>query len=526
MLPLIAGLLFGCARTAPVVAPPPPVESEGIVAGPLPGADSSVIQDVAESFDSTFVAAEAELQAQQDYLEGRALFERVDSMLASLVGPSALDDAATESNEVDTAAFAVANNEARQVLAQAARAQRAEDSSLAQSLLGDAQRLFERAVSLNPLHEEARYQLAQVYTFRANHFRQEGAWDQVLRLLRELVQLRADEHGLWAEMAIALDNLGEPEASAFAWRQAAEVVLDDSRLAFEMATPTLDSVAVFTYNVHAYRAFVEAKTGEGVRHSLAEAWRYATMQEEREYASRELAWALWDYENFENRLAFDSLRSVAAGDPLGARGGIATLMNRLARPSARREARYNHAVLSYDNGYEDGALDTLRSLWHDLTKALDPRSGDDRSESLYRSIAVDEQWIAAAIDSMVTDPLPYAEFMEDLRTAYATFLFERALVHRQEGASALAFTYLLQVTETGSQYTGRAYVEALKLARYNPRQALQLEPRVEAIFSTLDREDQLAYLVQMGDLYRRLGENDKVSAFLDRYKALRAAVPN
>ena len=522
MVPLLAGAFLGCARTAPIVEPPLPEQVERIVTGPLPGADSTVIQDVAEAFDSTFVASEAERQAQRDYLEGHTLVDRVDSILTRMMGPSALSDVSTDQGVVDTAAFAVTSNEARQVLVRASHAQVAKDSMLVQSLLRDAQRLFERAVSLNPRHEEARYQLAQVYTIRAKRFYLEEAWEEVLKLLRELVQLRANEHGIWAEMAIVLKNLGKPAASALAWLQAAEVVLDDARLAFELVPPPADSTALFTYNVQAYRAFVDSRNGAGVRHSLAEAWKYATSEEESDFARRELTWAQWDYNNFENRLVFDSLRSAASIDPLGVRAEMGTLMAGLTRPSARREARYNHAVLSYDNGFKDGALDTLKALWHNVTDSVKAGSAGTLESNVIRSSAVRQEFLTA-VDSLAMDPLPYPEFMEDLRATYATFLFERALAHRQEGASALAFTYLMQVAKTGSEYTGRAYIEALKLARYNPQQALVLEPRVEAIYSKLEREDQLAYLAEMGNLYRRLGKNEKVSTFLERYRELRTS---
>ncbi len=510
-------VLFGCASSEPVVVAPPP-EPTGFVEGPLPGVDQSVIEDVTNTFDSTFVIADAEIQAQKDYLEGALLFERVDSLLTGLVGPSALPDSDADSEAGSSAEFDEVRNEAREVLMRAAEAQQSEDSLLAFSLLGQVQGLFERVLTMNPLHEESRYELAQVYGIRARSFRETGAWEQYLAVLRELVKLRADAHALWAEMAIALDSLERPAASALVWRQAAQVVLDDSRLAFEASPPPVDSAYMFNYNHQAYRAFALSRDSDGVRRSLADAWEFARTAEESEFAERELIWAQWDYHNFESRLAFDSLRAAAQHDPLGARDGLGVLIGALARPSARLEASYNHAVLSYDNGFEDPALDTLQALWHAVTALEEP--GDARA------VPGRQRSFATAADSLALDPLPYAEFREDLRAAYATFLLERAYAHIQSGASALAVTYLLQVAETGSEYTGRAYVEALRLSRYNPEQALKLEPRIEAIFSGLETQDQLDYLMQMGNLYRRLGLNDKVASFLERYRALRNSVPD
>lgn len=518
---ILISVLFGCASSEPVVVAPL-TEPVSIIEGPLPGVDSSVIQDVADTFDSTFVVAEAEIQARKDYLEGALLIERVDSLLTRMIGPSALPDADADAESGDAAAIDEIRTEAHQELERAVQAQTAQDSSLAQARLAQAQELFERALSLNPLHEESRYELAQVYQFRAFNFKQTGAWENFLEILRDLVRLRADEHALWAEMAIALDNLERPAASALTWLRAAQVVLDDSQLAFEVNPPPLDSASLFLYNNQAYRAFVKSRDGAGVRRSLSDAWRYARSERESEFAQQELVWAQWDYHNFESRLVFDSLRTAAQQDPLGGRIGLGLLIGTLTRPSARLEASYNHALLSYDHGFEDAALDTLQGLWHAVT-ALE---GAGNSQAGMPDGAGRQRSFTTAADSLAMDPLPYAEFREDLRAAYATFLFERALVHKQSGASALAFTYFLQVTETGSEYTGRAYVEALILSRYNPEQALRLEPRIEAIFSGLESQDQLDYLTQMGNLYRRLGQNDKVEVFLERYRALQGSMPD
>ncbi len=282
---------------------------------------------------------------------------------------------------------------------------------------------------------------------------------------------------------------------ALAETQAAEAVLDDSRLAFALDAerPPPDSLMLFTYYARSYQAFVESRDGEGVRHALSHAKEYTTTPEQEDYARKKLGWVLWDYRNFENRLAYDSLQTLFSTDPSGAQQGLAWLIPRLTQTSARMEASYNHALLAWEHDDQEGALDTLQVLW------------------------------GLVADSAETQKEPYPEFVDDLRQTYATTLFERALEHRREGASALAFTYLLQVTEVGSQYTGRAFVEALRLARYNPQQARLLEPRIEKVFDAMQWEDQLAYLTLMGNLYRRTGDTEKVTVLLDRYRALRAA---
>ena len=527
ILLLIGGSLFGCARTAPTVVDiPEPVSSVvPIVEPPLPGTDSLIVQGVSETFDSTFVAFDAEQLARENHLRGQELFNRIEGILAEMIGPSSLPDSfSIEESNVDTVAFELANQEARRALADAAKAQLAMDSTAALTLLNDAQHLFERAVSLNPWYEEAQYQLAQIYTIRANHFRDAEAWNETLQILRELVKLRADEHGLWAEMAIAFENTDRPVASGLTWRRAAQVVLEDSKYAFELTPPPVDITAFFTYNIRAYRAFVDGRHGEGVRLSLGDSWNYATTQEEREFVLSELSWALWDYENFENRLVFDSLRSAAVSDPKGGQTEIGALIPELSRPSAIREAKYNHAVLSYDNGYQDAALDTLNRLWHDTMRALEDSSVASDAQATDTSFVRDGS--VMVMHNLTKSPLPYLEFMTDLREAYATFLFERALFHRQRGASALAFTYLMQVGEIKSSLAGKAFIEALNLARYNPRQALELESQVEAIYATMENEDKLAYLTQMGQHYRRLGNNETAATFLQRYRDLRRSLSN
>ena len=291
---------------------------------------------------------------------------------------------------------------------------------------------------------------------------------------------------------------GKPESVS---RQCAHLVashrsvLDDSRLAFVPDTerPPLDSLTLFTYYVRSYRAFVESRDGEGVRHALSLAQGYTTTSEQEDYGRNEMGWVLWDHHNFENRLVYDSLQTLFSTDPSGAQQGLAWLIPRLTQTSARMEASYNHALLAWENDDQEGALDTLQVLWN------------------------------LVADSSETQKAPYPEFVDDLRQTYATTLFERALEHRREGASAMAFTYLLQVTEVRSQYTGRAFVEALRLLRYNPEQARLLEPRIEKVFDAMQWENQLAYLTLMGNLYRRIGDTEKVTVLLDRYRTLRAA---
>ena len=326
----------------------------------------------------------------------------------------------------------------------------------------------------------------------------------MLTVLRELVLLRANEHGLWAEMAHALDELGRFSDGAALWLRAAETVLDDARLSFEDAA--VDSARVFNYSVRSYLSFVNSRSGEGVYRALWQARQYATSTEQLDYTRQELIWAQWDYLNLHHRIVFDSLRQVALKTPLEVITELGELIPTLTRPAARWEANYNYAILSHSNGFEDAALDTLKILWHTI-RDITPNPTPVREPG--------------ARDTLVLQPLPYAAFKEDLRSAYGGALFERALLHHQNGQSGRAFTYLKQVVETRSSYTGKAYIEALKLARYNPEQALKMEPEIEEVFDEFEREDQLAYLREIGNLYRRLGRNDKTAVFLARFRAIR-----
>ena len=507
--PVLAAMVwFGCARVAPVVeetllAEPEPDAAPAFVAGPLPGVDSLVILDVVDNFDSTFVEAALEVQAKEWFLEGQQLVVHAESILTAITGPLALSDTSA-SGDLEEDAFVESVQLAREALTDAAQA--AQDSSLAQSLLETAQARLEDAVVLNPRHEESRYQLAQVYAIRANYFQKQLAWEETLKLLRGLAALRANEHGLWAEMAVALGNLGRVSEAAIFWLRAAEIVLENARLAFEEIP--LDSAQVFTYSVRAYREFVHSRNGYGVHRALLQAYTYATSTDAVNYAERELVWAQWDHMNLKHRIVFDSLRQAAPDTPLQVITELEALIPALTRPAARAEARYTHAILSYENGSEDHALETLQELWQGASM--------DSTRSR----------ISAAGDRLIQSPVPYPMFAEDLRQAYAALLFDRARIHRQNGSSGLAFTYLMQVTGFENAYTGKAYIEALRLARYNPQQALKLEPRVEAVFESLEHEDQLAYLRELGELYRRIGELEKAQALVERFRTIRDQVAN
>ena len=507
---LLIVFLFGCSQTGPIVSEQPPPEPEVVVrdfvTGPLPGVDSVVISNVLETFDSTFVDAASEYQAQQSFLQGQALTVRAESLLTMIAGPSILENV---SDEVDEEAFSNAVEGAREALAQASQAQADQDSTQAQLLLATAQQRLEEAVSLNPRHEESLYQLAQVYAIRANYFRQQAMWEQVLELLRGLVALRSNEHGLWAEIAIALDDLERFPHAAVMWLRAAETVLEDSRLSFDDAP--VDTGLVFTYSVRSYRSFLNNRNGQGVNRALTQALQYTSSTEEYDFVTQELVWSQWDYLNLGHRIVFDSLRQVALEAPLSALTELEELIPALTRPAARWEANYNYAILSYDNGFEDRALDTLQVLWDRVTN-IDP------NKNVRHVFHSDDTWTLGAF--------PYITFQEDLRSAYGSVLFERAFSHVRSGRSGVAFTYFMQVAEIGSEYTGKAYIEALKLARYNPEQALKIEPRVEEIFDELDQEDQMAYLREIGNLYRRLGENDKTQSILARFRNIRDQVSN
>jgi len=505
LLALAAMVWFGCARMAPVVeqipvAVPEPDAAPAFVAGPLPGVDSLVIRDVVNRFDSTFVESSSEVQAQAWFLEGEQLVAHAESVLTAVMGPSVLHGTSAD-GELDADAFAESVQLAREALTDAAQAQAAQDSTLAQSLLETAQARLEDAVALNPRHEESRYQLARVYAIRARYFQEQLAWEDALRLLRGLAALRANEHGLWAEMAVALGHLGRVSEAAIFWLRAAEIVLENARLSFEEIPP--DSAQVFAYSVRAYRAFVQTRNGYGVHRALLQAHTYATSVDAASFAEQELTWAQWDHMNLAHRIVFDSLRQAAPEAPLQVIAGLEALIPALTRPAARAEARYTYAILSYENGSEDRALETLQELWQGASM--------DSARSR----------ISTAGDRLIQSPVPYPAFTEDLRQAYAALLFDRARLHRQNGSSGLAFTYLMQVTEFENAYTGKAYIEALRLARYNPRQALTLEPRVEAVFDELEREDQLAYLQELGGLYRRIEELDKARVLLERFRAIR-----
>ena len=476
----------GCTSSRETTVLPPTVEEAEvvpIVKTPLPGVDSLVVAEVAASFDSTFVAASAERMADERYLDGRQIQIRLDSLLRREHGSGPL----SASSDSDSAADSTTMERAGRTVVAAVQAQSRQDSAQALALLDEAQRLYEGALQHNPFHEDARFQLSRIYRILAQRYQLQHQWESTLRTLRGLLELNADQHVLWADMAVVLDTLQDYETSGLAWLQAANVALDDSRLAFASEPPPSDSLTLFGYYQRAYSVFVKGRNGPGVRQSISEAIKYATDSTQSIYATREQAWALWDGHNFENRLSYDSLLTLAGDHPQRARDGLYALVNRLETSPALLEANYNAAVLTWQLEEYDQALDTLQWLW-DQTRAA--------------------------------ELMPYEAFPEHLQETYASTLYQRGMQHRRAGASAVAFTYLIMVTELDSRYIGPAYIEALKLTRSNPRQARQLEPKIEQVFDMLTHDEQRSYLSLMGNLYRRLGDNNAAQIFLTRYRSV------
>ena len=484
---ICALVLSGCSGAREVAsedaAPEPVPEPVEIATPPLPEVDTVAVALSADPLGSTLVAAPFGVEAEQGIPEGRTLQQRLDSLLVLLNGAGPLDRPVADTSAADSTAFL----DAQRTLVAAAQAQDRQDSTQAQALLTEAQRRFEEILLHDPEHFDARYQLQRIYGIQARRYAGERNWSDVLTVLRGLIALNADQHRLWAEVAVVLQNLEWHDASALAWMRAAAVVRDDSGMAAASQVPPLDSLSLFTYYQRAYRDFALVRDGAGVRAALSQAVTFAADSTQHAYAVSELAWARWDGRNFGHRLAFDSLQTLAANDPEAALAGLAELMDRVGQHSALLEVAYNHAILSWQEGWHDQALDTLQALWGrtDAAKAM-----------------------------------PYEEFAADLLDTYASALFQRGLQHRQAGASARAFTYLLMVTALGSRYTGQAYIEALRLTRNNPRQARKLAPQIEAVYDSLTVDDRRTYLSLLGSFYRRIGDAETAKTYLDRYQAL------
>jgi len=87
---LLVAFILGCGSSAPVVTTPDPVPSQpsspsSFLTGSLPGVDSLVIQDVLQTFDSTFVDANTELQVESKFLQGQQLVANAESILTVVV---------------------------------------------------------------------------------------------------------------------------------------------------------------------------------------------------------------------------------------------------------------------------------------------------------------------------------------------------------------------------------------------------------------------------------------------------------
>lgn len=501
---VLPAFLYGCTQTDRLLDDPLPLskgKSHQFVTPPLHGVDSLVIEGLLGAFDSTFVDAESEAHALERFLEGKQLILAAESLLVAVIDSSS-------ARKSDSLAFSDAVPVKQELSTEMLHAQ-SQSIETVQLRLSTAQGRLEEAISFNPWHEESKYELAHLYAIRASYFGGKEAWEKTLELLQELVLFRVDEHGLWSEMAVALDHLGRFSDAAMVWDRAAKTILRNVNLSFDDAV--IDSAEVFTYSLRSYRSSVKNRSGEGVYLALIQALEYATTTEKSDFVKQELEWAQWDDFNLEHRLVFDSLKSVALESPMDVIAELEVFIPDLKRSSARWEANYHYAVLSYENGFDDRALTILQTLWQDVTE-IDPNAN--------------KQHMYGNPDLPMISSLPYPQFREDLALSYATVLFERALSYRQDGQYGLAYNYLMRVVETKSKYIGKAYIEALKLARYSPEQALEIEPEVEAIFDDLEREDQLAYLMEIGSLYRRMGKRENVNIILARIRAIRNQPPN
>ena len=242
LIPLLL-FVFGCGSSKhAIVETPVPQDSVQVVPlipDTLAGIYPITINDVLDTFHNTFVPFEHEVESETNFMAGIELFQEIDSTLNA-------------PHNVDTTGFAEEYAQGEEAIRMAA------SSDAPDNLLAEAQMYFENALELNPLHEDAKYQLAQIYKIRASTYRQAEDYEKTVELLKNILLLRQDDHNLWAELAFALEENDDFEESAVIWLRAAETVLDDYYFHFpvEEESPPQDSLTLFTYYVKSYQAFI------------------------------------------------------------------------------------------------------------------------------------------------------------------------------------------------------------------------------------------------------------------------------
>lgn len=496
LLTLLAFVVLGCSssREAAVEDDVPAADTLATAEPRInyfAGVDSSVSQAATALADSSFVNSEQQDEASDLVVEGRDLVAEADSLLvlsqdtlAFLRDPVGDDTTSAATRETALLAF----NEGAQALTSYADEG---DSLEASALLEEAQSHFERALKINPFDSEARYWLARVYSLRASHLGASEEHAKALEVLLRLMQMRQDDHALWANVAKTYEYLGQWLDAARMWLTAAQVALDDVEMDPDGGRAA-DASVLFTYYVRGERAFVMADSSDAALRTLDEALRWAAGPDDEAFLEEERAWLLWDDGNLATRKAWDELLALVDREPEAAVVGMEDLLGQVRQRHARFEVRHRLAVLYYTTDRHERAADSLKSLWHDLVQI----------------------WL-----DQVASPADEA-LVERVREDYGTVTYNLALLRYREGNLRAALAYLLQSEQTGFGQAGRAALEAALMLRNNIEKALEVAERAEEKMGQLEPAEQKKLLRYMVELHRRRGDREAARRYVEKYRLL------
>ena len=500
LLTLLAFVVLGCSssREAAVEDDVPAADTLATAESRIhyfAGVDSSVSAATMALADNSFVNSEQQEEASGLVVQGRDLVAEADSLLASqkdtlafLRDPAGKDTTSAATREAALLAF----NEGAQALSSYADEA---DSLEAPALLEEAQAHFERALTINPFDAEARYWLARVYTLRASRLGASEEHTKALEVLLRLLQMRQDDHALWASVATTYEHLGQWLDAARTWIQAAQVALDDVEMDPDGGRAA-DASILFTYYVRGERAFVEADSSGAALRTLVEAAHWAAGPDDEAFLEEERVWLLWDDGNLASRKAWDELLALVEREPEVAVVGMEDLLGQVRRRHARFEVRHRLAVLYYTTDRHEQAADSLQSLWHDL-------------------VQVQPGQVASLADEAL---------VERVREDCGTVTYNLALLRYREGNLRAALAYLLQSEQTGFGQSGRAALEAALMLRNNIEKALEVAERAEAKIAQLAPAEQKKLLRYMVELHRRRGDREAARRYVEKYRLL-ASVP-
>jgi len=461
-------LLAGCASKDVLVlevAPPTPEVPT------LPGVDS-VFTAMAEAYANRgmLITPSAASEARIAVDGGRRLLAIADSLIQAYT--SAQDTVLVP--DADKAASIEQFNQGAQVL---------QSQSLGQAELDQAAQMFQSALDLNPYDEEALYWLSRVYELQAQKFMDAGANEDMLEVVKTLVELNPLRHDYAAILANAYESLGDVTSWADAgawWHRASVLSRDAPALALTDTDP--DTSTIFIYLANASRAFAEANDGGLSLGAIDEATPFARTDEEVAYLSSEREWLSWDA-SIKLRKQFDHLITLSVEDPDSAAIELRTLLSQVTTLHAEVDVQHQLALALFNAGQATQGLIEVQQVW-------------------------------SAVQRLDTTRV------NRIREDYGTMSYTMAMEHRNNGELRNAIAYLLQSEATGFSGAALSSLTRSILLRTDPEASLDAAEMAYAGWDQLDGQSQRTLVEHLVWLHRRMNNRDEAARYAAMFRTL------